>query len=255
MESGDLVILKLGGSLITIKDEPKTINQERIRSIGKILANSNKKIILVHGGGSFGHYFAKIYGLSTKKIKADSEAVCKIRHAMHELNSLVTKELMTVKFFTYSFPPCTITNGKSLYPYAKTLLTTLLNNGLSPLTFGDVILEGEDALILSGDVIVELIAKEMKPKVVIFALVVDGLLDKPNGSLINIVNPLNPPNVKFDSQKDATGGMKLKFETAIRISLMGINVSFINGNYNDRLEKAINGKKVKGTLFKGVRVE
>lgn len=255
MESGDLVVLKLGGSLITLKDKPKTVNEERIKRIGKELASLDKKIILVHGGGSFGHHFAKLHGLSTKKIKVDRKAICETRNAMYELNSLVTKGLMNAGLFTYPFPPCTITNGKVLHPNAKVFLKSLLDSNLTPLTFGDVALEDNKAFILSGDVIIEVITRELKPKIVVFALTVDGLLDKPDGNLISLVNPSDPPKIIFNCKKDVTGGMRLKFETAIRISLLGIDVLFVNGNYEDRIVKAINGEKVKGTLFKGVKFE
>jgi len=48
---------------------------------------------------------------------------------------------------------------------------------------------------------------------------------------------------------DVTGGMTRKIEEASKISKMGLNVFFVNGNKPQRLVDAIKRKKFEGTLF------
>ncbi len=50
---------------------------------------------------------------------------------------------------------------------------------------------------------------------------------------------------------DVTGGMTRKVEEASKISKMGLDVFFVNGNKPSRIIDAIKNKKFEGTLFKG----
>ena len=58
-------ILKLGGSVITHKDKFFSPNHDNIVRLAKEVAISKQKsLIIVHGGGSFGHPVAKKYAIS-----------------------------------------------------------------------------------------------------------------------------------------------------------------------------------------------
>jgi isopentenyl phosphate kinase len=57
-------VIKLGGSAITHKDSPLSPNIEVIEQIARELIKfdlKKKKIVLIYGGGSFGHYVASKY--------------------------------------------------------------------------------------------------------------------------------------------------------------------------------------------------
>ena len=61
-----VIIIKLGGSLITNKNIPFSVDYNSINNIIKQIKNfyeqnTNSKLILVHGGGSFGHPMALNY--------------------------------------------------------------------------------------------------------------------------------------------------------------------------------------------------
>jgi isopentenyl phosphate kinase len=49
----NLILIKLGGSVITFKEKPLAANFEAIRRISYVLASIKTPIILIHGGGSF----------------------------------------------------------------------------------------------------------------------------------------------------------------------------------------------------------
>ena len=50
----DVVLIKLGGSVVTRKERPMTINKIAIDRIFKSLLSIKVPIILVHGGGLLG---------------------------------------------------------------------------------------------------------------------------------------------------------------------------------------------------------
>src|SRR5574341_700598 len=118
----ELALLKLGGSIVTFKNKPVSVNKGAIERISKQLRKVRKPLIVVHGGGSFGHYYS-------------------VRYDMH---------------------------------------TKLAINGLIPITHGDVLHYNDRSYyILSGDVLMSTLAKELKPDIVVFALDVDGIYSDP----------------------------------------------------------------------------
>ena len=60
----EILLLKLGGSLLTDKNKPFFIREEVVKSTIQQIINANEKVILIHGGGSFGHPLAKKYNIS-----------------------------------------------------------------------------------------------------------------------------------------------------------------------------------------------
>lgn len=52
-----LVVLKLGGSVVTDKDEPETVDEAGLAAAADAVAPlaESRRVVVVHGGGSFGH--------------------------------------------------------------------------------------------------------------------------------------------------------------------------------------------------------
>ena len=61
-----LTIIKLGGSVVTNKLKPLTFNYNSVDNIAKIIKNFDGPVRIVHGAGSFGHYYAKYYDFIIK---------------------------------------------------------------------------------------------------------------------------------------------------------------------------------------------
>ena len=62
----ELVLLKLGGSVITDKSQPFTAREDTIRRLGREIRQAledqpNLRLVLGHGSGSFGHVVAQNY--------------------------------------------------------------------------------------------------------------------------------------------------------------------------------------------------
>jgi len=250
----ELAIVKLGGSLITYKEKPLTLNLEAIDAISNALSKSEIPLVLVHGGGSFGHYFADKYGLSPKPSKASAEGVSKTKVSMIELNLRVLSCLDKHGINPYPLPP---SNFVELSIKAKRkLLLSFIDYGLTPLTYGDVLLKSGGFYVLSGDEITRILSEALRPMRVIFLSKVDGIymdLDKPD-SIIEELKPEDLTKIQLKRiDMDVSGGMVLKLREAIRIAENGTDVMFINGAKPERILKALKGEPLTGTLIRGSR--
>ena len=104
---GGTVVIKWGGGLITHKDQLCTANTEVIESLAKACADSSKRLVIVHGAGSFGHLKAKKFRLAEGRIKGmnQDDAVESVRSDMKSLNKLVMEALQRAGVEAKSFPP------------------------------------------------------------------------------------------------------------------------------------------------------
>ena len=62
-----MILIKLGGSIITNKEKPLSARKKTIDNLSKSLKKIKEPIIIVHGGGSYGHYWSVKYDMHTKK--------------------------------------------------------------------------------------------------------------------------------------------------------------------------------------------
>ncbi|MEM1985146.1 MAG: isopentenyl phosphate kinase [Nitrososphaeria archaeon] len=250
----ELIVIKFGGSVITDKSRPLSLNLGALDSLSKILSMHHSRKVIVHGGGSFGHYYAKLAGLNTRcKSVEDVNQVAVIRKSMLELNTYVIKSLSS-----YGLNPYTITPfywSKNLNSL-KSFLHKLLSQNICPVFFGDVIPCTKGFKILSGDDISYSLCRLLKPSRMIFCISVDGIFSssKMKGP---IVRELDPKIVKSivakESFLDVTGGIARKIKIAYKISKLGVDVFFVNGFKPDDFLKALNGEYGVGTCMRGIR--
>ena len=59
-----MYIIKLGGSVITDKSKESFFKKEIMNNLSKEIKKANKRCIIIHGAGSFGHILAKKYKLN-----------------------------------------------------------------------------------------------------------------------------------------------------------------------------------------------
>ena len=100
-------MLKLGGSVVTVKDKPMkadTVNIERLA--GEVSKAGLKQLVIVHGGGSFGHPVAKRYGIMGGDTSINRPfGVSETHRAMVALNSLIVDSLLALKVPALSITP------------------------------------------------------------------------------------------------------------------------------------------------------
>lgn len=246
-----MILIKLGGSIITNKEKPLSPRKKVVENIAKNLKKISEPIIIVHGGGSFGHYWSVKYDMHTKPKKYDMHGVAIVKNSMIDLNKIILNAFVKNKLNPYSLPPTDFMSGN--IPVIKKVkeMTEITKSGLIPITYGDALWYGDKkTYILSGDKIMTHLAKILKPRLVIFALNEDGLYSDLKTK--KLIYELKGESPKISENKmDVTGGMARKVDEASIIAKSGMNVFFVNGNKPERIVKAVKNNKYEGTLFRG----
>ncbi len=247
-----MIIIKFGGSVICDKEKPFSFNKKTVEEIVDEIAifYPEKKFIIVHGGGSFGHPLAKKYRIRDGLNEKNIIGICKTHEAMLMLNKLIVEIFLNKNLPAFPFPPSAIfimEKGEIIDGWVKNI-EEMLNKNFIPILFGDVAIAREKGVdILSGDQIITYLAKKLKPEKVIFLMDVDGIFDRnpmeKDAKLIELIN--EEIKIEADTGKfDVTGGIRNKIEEALK---MPCQVYFINGMVRGNIVKAIKGEKV-GTV-------
>ena len=245
-----MLLIKLGGSIITNKEKPLSSRRNTINKIMHSLRKVNEDMVVVHGGGSYGHYWSVKYDMHTKPSNYNIRGVSIVKNSMLELNRIILDSFLRYRLNPYCIPPSDFMMGTK--PITKKIkeIEKIAKSGLIPITFGDALWYADKkSYILSGDQIMSILARVLKPRLSIFILNEDGLYS--NLKSKKLINEFK--NEKISIKKDTmdvTGGMTRKVSEATKISKMGLKVFFVNGNKPDRIVKAIKGNKFEGTLFR-----
>lgn len=250
-----LALVKLGGSVITFKDRPLAANASAIEGIAQVLASIDMPVIVVHGGGSFGHHWSVKYDMHTKPAPYDPQGVSVVHESMVTLNQIIVNALISAGASPYAIPPPIYTAGHR--PLASKLRDTytMAKNGVMPVTFGDVVhMGGKKYSILSGDSLMTILAKALRPSRVIFATNADGIYKSmETREVVPKLSPMGKVEFSAVSWADVTGGMQRKVREAFKIASLGMDVMLVNGLVPERIVQAIQGHISIGTVVKGRR--
>lgn len=246
-----MILIKLGGSIITNKEKPLSPRIKTIDRLAKQLKKISEPFVIVHGGGSFGHYWSVKYHMHTKPARNDPHGVAVVKNSMVELNKIILDSLAQNRLNPYCLPPTDFMAGNKPILFKVKEIRKIAESGLIPVTFGDALWYGQKkSYILSGDRIMSILAKTLRPRLSIFVLNVDGLYSDLRTK--RLIYDMKDHQVSIQEiSMDVTGGMKRKVEEASRISKMGLKVFFANGNKPERIADAINKNKFEGTVFRG----
>ena len=244
-----MILIKLGGSIITNKQKPLTPNLSAINKIVSQLKKIKEPIIVVHGGGSFGHYWSVRYDMHAKPGEYNKKGVSVVKNSMIALNKIILDSFLKNGLNPYCLPPTDFMLGNKADQKKVREIAKIAKAGLVPISYGDVMWYGKNKFyILSGDKIMGILSKILKPRLVIFTLNVDGVYsDMRSKKLLREIKGKNPEISEVEM--DVTGGMSRKIKEAISISKSGTKVLLVNGNNPDRIVNAAKGK-FEGTLFK-----
>ena len=235
---------------MTNKQKPLTPNRSTINKIASQLKTIKEPFVVVHGGGSFGHYWSVRYDMHTKPAKYDLKGVSVVKNSMVELNKIILDSFLKYKLNPYCLPPTDFMHGSKSDPNKVKEISKIARTGLVPVSYGDVLWHGKNKFyILSGDRIMSMLAKILRPRLVIFVLNVDGVYS--NMKTKKLLREIKGQKLSVsEGRMDVTGGMRHKISEATAISKMGIKVFFVNGNMPKRIVDAIKEKKFEGTVFK-----
>jgi isopentenyl phosphate kinase len=254
----ELTLIKLGGSVVTFKEKPLASNIDAIDGISRALTQLSVPVIIVHGGGSFGHYWSVKYDMHTKSANYDVHGVSVVHESMIELNQIIVNSMINVGLNPYGIPPSALATGHKPIVSKIKHIYAMTQSKLIPVTFGDIVhVEGTKYSILSGDVLMTILARVLRTLRVIFATNVDGIYkDSISRELVNEIQVAEKTkSIEFfkTSGIDATGGMQRKVTEAFKIASHGMDVLMINGLVPQRILEAAEGTLKVGTVIKGRR--
>ncbi|MGQ0606752.1 MAG: isopentenyl phosphate kinase [Candidatus Nitrosotenuis sp.] len=246
-----MILIKLGGSIITNKERPLSPRIKTIDNIAKQVRRISEPFVIVHGGGSFGHYWSVKYDMHTKPARYDSHGVAIVKNSMVELNKIILDCFTKNKLNPYCLPPTDFMSGNKPILSKIKEIKKIAESDLIPVTFGDALWFGQKkSYILSGDKIMSILARILRPRLSIFVLNVDGLYSDLKTK--HLIYDMRDNQVSIqDTPMDVTGGMTRKVEEATRISKMGLKVFFTNGNRPERIVDAVKKNRFEGTVFRG----
>ena len=263
----NLILIKLGGSVITDKKKDFTVREENILRLGRELKSALKvgksKVVIGHGAGSFAHVPAHKYQTKEGLIDKDSlYGMSLTEDAARKLNSIVLKDFLSLGLPAFSFSPASflISDAKV---YSKSYLDPIkkaLQIGIIPVVYGDVILDKvQGCTIFSTESILSILARELKDEYkisIIYATDTNGVYDENKDSIKAITSKnfeLVKKSIQGSGSTDVTGGMLHKVEEALGLAKeTGISTQIINGTKENELKKAILGESVVSTTIGGI---
>lgn len=261
-----MMILKLGGSILTNKDAIGEIDNENLsrvaNEIRNALDNNPDDLIIVHGAGSFGHPPAKEYKIGEVFDKEEffekRIGFSKTQNAVKKLNMLICEEFIKENLPVVAIPASSfmVATNKRITEGNLDIFNKYLNKGFIPIIYGDVVLDNDlEICVISGDQIIQYLARNLNPDKVILGTDVDGVYDK---------NPKTHSDAiffdKFSSIEDldtlegttnvdVTGGMVGKIKELLYLADLGIESKIINADVENNIFKALNNNQVKGTII------
>ena len=253
-----MILIKLGGSVITDKTQYKKFNKEQTARLCAEIAEADRSVIVVHGAGSYGHVLAKRYSIQDglRDYGQVAPAATVHRDAM-ELGLLVTSELISVGIPAASVAPgsCFVMEDGRLIVNDDEAVRRLAHVGIMPVTFGDVVMDRSKGFaIVSGDQLMEVMASIFKPDRVVFVSDIDGLYDS---------NPKTNPDAEFipevtqevldrvssaEDVADVTGGVRGKMGSMLRMCSPDRDCVLVNGTVPGRLLALLRGEDVTCTV-------
>ena len=130
-----MILIKLGGSIITNKERPLSPRRKTIDNILKEISKIKEPVVMVHGGGSYGHYWSVKYDMHTKPAKTAPKGVAVVKNSMVGLNKIILDSALKNRINPYCLPPTDFMSGKR--PIKSKILTIneIAKSGLTPNTY------------------------------------------------------------------------------------------------------------------------
>ncbi len=233
----NLIIIKLGGSVITDKSRYRTFRREITKKIIDVVSEFEEELILVHGGGSFGHIMAKRYGFPGSVNLKNKNGIALIHNDMESLDQKLVAMFHKHKREIFPVPPSSVICGEKKN---LDIFRLLVEKNITPITYGDVYFKSPDYIgIYSGDDLVLDLSRMFRPEKVMFISDVDGIFDK-NPKLYHNAKLMREVKSRANfenSSIDVTGGLGHKYEIMKKVNETGAKVYLLNGNFPERIKE------------------
>ncbi len=255
-------IVKLGGSVVTVKDMPMTADHENVKRLAEeIKAAWPTPLVVIHGGGSFGHPVAKKYGIADG-FTSERQVIgfTRTHQAMVALNTIIVDALLDEGIPALSVAPSAfIATYDGRMPRGDfENIGRLVVKGMLPVLYGDAVIDKSRGFsILSGDQLAVRLAVSMGANRLIFGVDVDGVYTS-NPKLVpkaRLIDRLSLEKLEGFVEigkaltTDVTGGMLGKISEARAAVEAGIEVRMVNATKPGVILKALRGEPVAGTVL------
>ncbi len=257
------ILLKLGGSLITDKKQSKTFRRDVLSKIVIQLQNirekySDKKWIIGHGSGSFGHIEASKYD-TINGVTSNEQwlGFTKVAYAASELSQLVWSEFIVSDLPVIRLHPSAslVSNHGNVEYFDTSTLRQYLDANLIPLVHGDVSLDTRlGGTIISTESLFQYIIKHINVEKIILLGEVDGVFNS-EGQVITQITPKSFETIvdqlKGASGIDVTGGMYQKVYDMLQIVQFhpDLQIVIANGTKPDILHEILHPDNSIGTTI------
>lgn len=272
----EIVLLKLGGSLITDKDTPYTPRLNKLKELAqeiKTVLDSRPDLLLIlgHGSGSFGHVTAKKYGtrdglIDPKGLKrslgSDAEywrGFAEVRFQAAELNRFVMESFLNAGVPAISFPPSSsmVSKNRKVTHHNMMTIRKAMETHLLPVVYGDVAFdEALGGTILSTEDVFSFLVEQFSPSRILLAGMEAGVWEDfpARTRLVKQIQLSDYEKMRAgiggSASTDVTGGMKAKVEEMLALiqKTKGLTAQIFSAEESGFLERALRGENV-GTLL------
>jgi isopentenyl phosphate kinase len=259
-----IVLVKLGGSLVTEKAREGTARTAVIRRLAREIAGSlngatGPRLIVGHGSGSFGHAAAARAGLTRgRSARMHTDGIARVQRRAADLHRLIVAALEEAGARPYALAPSsfvTADGGRIAEVFGDPLFQAL-ELGMLPVVYGDVVMDRRrGATIVSTEELFVAIAGEAARRRIRVARAVwlgetDGLRDG-RGRTVSLLSARGAARaakrVSGASGADVTGGIALRLATVARLARSGIGSHLVDGRPAGSAAAAIAGRSPHGT--------
>jgi isopentenyl phosphate kinase len=258
--------LKLGGSLITNKDQTQTALLPQIDIIARqinnfIQVNPEVHLLVGHGSGSFGHVAAsKYHTREGVKSPGQWQGFAEVWLAARELNQILIERFAQFGLPVISFPLSAgaVTKNGSATNWNIHPIEAALQHHLLPVVYGDVVLdETLGGTILSTEEQFAALVPVLKPaKILLAGREVGVWQDYPAcTTLIDTITPSTYPalskNIIGSASTDVTGGMVSKVESMLSLIQKHpqLQIQIFSGSNEEAIFNALSGEQ-SGTILR-----
>ncbi len=262
MNEANPVILKIGGSAITDKTGELAAKTEIINRVAEEIKRADlDNLIIVRGGGSFGHPTAAKYGIKDgyKKDPTQKLGFAETHLVMTVLNGLVMDALIWHEIPAISIAPssCIITENGKVKFFDENALKAMQKMAFTPVMYGDAVLDEKLGFtILSGDQLVAYLAIKYKAQKIVIGADTDGLFDadpktNPNAKAYKHLTLAElkeiQPKLGKAAGTDVTGGMAGKIAALIPAVEAGVHVTITGATKGLSIYRALTDQSILGT--------
>ena len=268
MTTEDIVILKLGGSLLTDKSTPYKLREKVLKAVAVeikecIELELIKSLVIVHGVGSFGHPPVLKYNLH-KGFRNKDQLI-----SMSKTQQIVNEFRKTIATtFLEEGIPINLMHASSMVVGDKMVITDytfnslkgFLSLGMVPLIGGDMMYDTSMGFsVCSGDQIAVVLSRVLHAKQLLFATDVPGVFSKDpkSGEHAHLLREININEIEQllsapneTTKTDASGKMRGKLLSLASIKDQiqeGLEVVILSMNKKGVLKNYLKGQESKLT--------